>query len=100
MSRIVVLGGSVAGLMTAMQLARRGYGVTVLERESRTAVAPPVDAPVTLRTGAPHAVHGHTLLARAAVELRRTLPDVYASLIAAGVGELDLVLNMPASIAD
>src|ERR1051325_4305604 len=73
MSRIVVLGGSVAGLVSAMQLARCGFDVTVLEREARSLVAPPVDGPVSLRTGAPHAVHGHSLLARAAVELRWTL---------------------------
>jgi 2-polyprenyl-6-methoxyphenol hydroxylase-like FAD-dependent oxidoreductase len=99
-SRIVVLGGSVAGLVSAMQLARRGFSVTVLEREPRPAVAPPLDAPVTVRTGAPHAVHGHSLLARGAVELKRTLPDIYAALLASGVGELDLIANMPASIAD
>jgi flavin-dependent dehydrogenase len=100
MTRIVVLGGSVAGLVSAMQLARRGFDVTVLERDARSLVAPPADAPVSRRTGAPHAVHGHSLLARAAVELRRTLPDIYARLLAAGVGELDLIANMPVTIAD
>ena len=100
MSRIVVLGSSVAGLVCAMQLARRGYTVTVLEREPRAAVAPPMNAPVTLRPGAPHAVHGHSLLARGRVELQRSLPDVYAALLAAGVGEIDLIANMPAAIAD
>jgi flavin-dependent dehydrogenase len=100
MRRIIVLGGSVAGLVCAMQLARRGFEVTVVEREVRLAVAPPVDAPVALRAGAPHAVHGHSLLARGAVELRRALPPVYAALLAAGVRELDLIANMPATIAD
>jgi hypothetical protein len=74
--------------------------VTVLEREPRPASAPPVDAPVTVRTGAPHAVHGHSLVARGAVELKRTLSDIYATLLPAGIGELDLIPNMPATIAD
>jgi flavin-dependent dehydrogenase len=100
MSGIVVLGGSVAGLASAMRLARRGFNVTVVEAQTRERVAPQADGPVSLRTGAPHAVHGHSLLARAAVELRRSLPDVYGALIAAGVGELDLIASMPTSIAD
>ena len=32
-SDVIVIGGGVAGLSTAMQLARRGVSVTVLERE-------------------------------------------------------------------
>ncbi|SVE01310.1 uncharacterized protein METZ01_LOCUS454164, partial [marine metagenome] len=32
-SDIIIIGGGVAGLSTAMQLARRGASVTVLERE-------------------------------------------------------------------
>ena len=100
MSRIVVLGGSVAGLLSAMQLARGGHRVTVLEREARAALAPPADAPAVSRTGAPHAVQGHVLLARAAGEIRRALPEVYAALLAAGVGEFDLIEHMPAAIAD
>jgi 2-polyprenyl-6-methoxyphenol hydroxylase-like FAD-dependent oxidoreductase len=100
MSRIIVLGGSVAGLLCGMQLARRGHAVTLLEREPRAAVAPPAEAPAALRPGAPHAVQGHVLLARAAVEIRRALPDVYAALLTAGVGEFALVPAMPAAIAD
>ena len=100
MSRIIVLGGSVAGLLSGMQLARGGHDVTVLEREPHDAIAPPAHAPAAPRAGAPHAVQGHALLARAAVEIRQTLPDLYAALLAAGVGELDLIQGMPAAIAD
>ena len=32
-SDIIIIGGGVAGLSTAMQLAKRGASVTVLERE-------------------------------------------------------------------
>ena len=100
MSRIVVLGGSLAGVLCGLQLARQGHAVTVLERDVRSAVALAIDAPPAPRHGAPHAVQAHTLLARAAVEIRRALPDVYAALVAAGVGELDLVAHMPATVPD
>ena len=100
MRRIVVLGGSVAGLLSAMQLVRGGHRVTVLEREARESLAPPADAPAASRPGAPHAVQGHVLLARAAGEIRRALPEVYAALLAAGVGEFDLIEHMPATVAD
>lgn len=99
MSRIIIMGGSVAGLLTGMQLARAGHDVTVLERESLAAVAA-ADTPAASRPGAPHAVHGHALLSRAAVEIRRALPEVYAALVSAGVGVFDLVAAMPATIAD
>ncbi|MBX6342957.1 MAG: FAD-dependent monooxygenase, partial [Thermomicrobiaceae bacterium] len=100
MSRIVILGSSVAGLLSAMQLARAGHDVTVIEREPRAAVAPPGGTLPAPRAGAPHAVQTHMLLGRAAAEIRQALPDVYAGLLAAGVVEFDLVEHMPASIAD
>jgi len=100
MSNIITMGGSVAGLLTSMQLARAGHHVTVLERESQAVVAAAADTPVAPRPGALHAVHGHALLSRAAVEIRRALPEAYAALISAGVGVLDLVAAMPATIAD
>jgi 2-polyprenyl-6-methoxyphenol hydroxylase-like FAD-dependent oxidoreductase len=76
MNRIVILGGSVAGLLSGMQLARAGHTVTILEREQRSVVAQPADAAAAPRGGAPHAVHGHAVLLRAAVEIRQALPDV------------------------
>src|SRR5437879_4175093 len=100
MSHIVVLGGSVAGLLSGMLLARRGYQVTVLEKEPRHLVAPPTECVPALRPGAPHAVQGHGFLARATAGIRRSLPDVYTALLNAGVGELRLVEHMPRTIVD
>src|SRR6185295_16914700 len=93
-------GGSVAGLLTSMQLAGAGHRVTVLEREPRDVVAPPVDAPASSRPGAPQAVQGHGLLSRAWLEIQTSLPQVSSALLASGIGALDLVASMPARIAD
>jgi 2-polyprenyl-6-methoxyphenol hydroxylase-like FAD-dependent oxidoreductase len=100
MSQIIILGGSVAGLLSATLLARRGHQVTVLEKESRESVAPPADHTPAMRPGAPHAVQGHGFLARATIGVQRALPDVYQALLHAGVGELRLVDHMPPSIVD
>ena len=44
MSKILVLGGGIVGLSTAMMLARRGHDVTVFERDSKPLPASPEDA--------------------------------------------------------
>jgi 2-polyprenyl-6-methoxyphenol hydroxylase-like FAD-dependent oxidoreductase len=44
MSRILVLGGGVVGLYTAMLLARQGHDVTVLERDVAPTPGSPEDA--------------------------------------------------------
>ena len=44
MSKILVLGGGIVGLSTAMMLTRRGHDVTVFERDSKPLPASPEDA--------------------------------------------------------
>ena len=44
MSKILVLGGGIVGLSTAMMLARQGHDVTVFERDSKPLPASPEDA--------------------------------------------------------
>ncbi len=84
----VVLGGSVAGTATALQLARAGWPVTVLDPELE-AMRRPGDRPSS-RPGAPHTVQAHTLGTRVHAELATRLPDVAEALLAAGTNTMEI----------
>src|SRR5690242_18179058 len=57
--RIIVVGGGIAGLSTALACARAGHAVTVLERDD-TPMPPDADAAFAWqRTGAPQVRHSH-----------------------------------------
>lgn len=81
---IVVVGGGVGGLTSALLLGRAGHRVTVLERDPLPADADPEEAFASSRQGAPQAHQTHGFLARIVAELRTHLPDVLEALIAAG----------------
>ncbi len=99
---VLVLGGGICGLGTAMMLARDGHEVTVLERDSD---GPPVsvdeaveawDRPGVGQFNQPHYVH-----ARFRHVLDENLPDVRDRLMAAGALKFDLVSKaMPPTIHD
>jgi 2-polyprenyl-6-methoxyphenol hydroxylase-like FAD-dependent oxidoreductase len=89
---VLVLGGGVCGLGTAMMLARDGHEVTVLERDRD---GPPVsvdeaaeawERPGVAQFNQPHYVH-----ARFRHVLDENLPDVRDRLVAAGALKFDLV---------
>jgi 2-polyprenyl-6-methoxyphenol hydroxylase-like FAD-dependent oxidoreductase len=99
--RVVVIGGSAAGLFTALVLARTGHEVTVVERDDLT----PVDdleaaAAAAYRVTAPQIVQPHVVLATCRELLRERLPDVYEALLAAGVVEAPLVSQMPPTVTE
>lgn len=87
--RVLVIGGGISGLSTALVLCERGARVTVLERDRPAEVDDAEDAFATWqRGGAPQVRHSHVFLGRLRNLLRDQYPDFLASLIAAGAREL------------
>jgi 2-polyprenyl-6-methoxyphenol hydroxylase-like FAD-dependent oxidoreductase len=82
---MVVIGGSVAGMATALALGRIGYRVTVIERDPLPLVADPDTAFATERRGTPQSHQTHGFLARMTKVLRERFPDVYESMLASGI---------------
>ena len=94
---VAVLGAGVAGLATALALARSGHEVTVLERDAVDATSPE-EAFTWPRRGIPHFHQPHAFLPRARKEMRALLPDVYALLTQAGAEEFDLRAKLPGAL--
>ena len=98
--RIVVTGAGVAGLISALFLARDGHNVVLLERDA-TPLPKDADAAFTWdRRGAPQVRHPHAFLGRLRNLLRDELPDVLADLIAAGASEVRWQDIMPETLDD
>jgi len=97
MSRIVVVGASIAGLSTGLLLARAGHEVVVLDGDDVSPGDPDDVIARAFRPGAPQAVHAHAFLARGRAVLRDRLPDVLDKL--RGEGVTDLPLPPPPSLA-
>jgi 2-polyprenyl-6-methoxyphenol hydroxylase-like FAD-dependent oxidoreductase len=102
MPEIVIIGGGMAGLGTALALSRAGgYGVTVLERDHAPLPGSPDDAFTSWdRHGAPQVRHSHAFLARIRNLLRDRAPDVLAALMAAGAKEVRFTDPLPPAITD
>ncbi|GAA4947554.1 2-polyprenyl-6-methoxyphenol hydroxylase-like FAD-dependent oxidoreductase [Nonomuraea thailandensis] len=77
MDHAVVIGASIAGLLSAAALHRRFAQVTVLDRDT----LPAVDAH---RRGAGQSRHAHGLLARGSEVMDELLPGLSAELVAQG----------------
>lgn len=89
-----MVGGSVAGLATALALGRAGHPVTIVERDVIPFVDTPEAAFATERAGAPQAHQTHGLLARLMLELRDHYPDVLDALVAAGAYALPMTAEL------
>jgi 2-polyprenyl-6-methoxyphenol hydroxylase-like FAD-dependent oxidoreductase len=101
MSRIIVLGGGIIGLSTAMLLTRQGHEVTVFERDG----APVPDSPEAAwetweRRGVAQFRLAHYLHSGARQILDDHLPEVKEALLRAGGLTFDLSKLMPPTIAD
>jgi hypothetical protein len=94
--KITIIGGGAGGLFAALLLARAGHEVMVLEQDR---VEPGADvesaADSAHRPTAPQIVQPHVVMARCRELVRDRLPDVYESLLAAGVVEVPISDWMP-----
>jgi flavin-dependent dehydrogenase len=86
--RAVVIGGSMAGILTARALSDHFAEVTVIERD-RLPEQPEI------RKGVPQARHLHVFWAGGLAAVERMLPGIRADLLAAGA----LPIAMPSEIA-
>lgn len=97
--RAAVVGGGIAGLATALALARRGAEVHVFEKDP-----PPSDTEPSRafrswrRVGAPQVRHSHIFLGRLRTLLSNHYPDLLAALLAAGARELRPLDRPPPSL--
>src|SRR3954447_3304080 len=98
--RIVVVGGGIGGLGTALACARDGHQVTILERDDTPMPADAEAAFAWTRTGAPQVRHSHAFLARLRKLLHERAPDVLDALLAAGAAEIPFTDNLPATLTD
>jgi 2-polyprenyl-6-methoxyphenol hydroxylase-like FAD-dependent oxidoreductase len=93
---VVVVGGSVAGLASALALGRQGHRVTVIERDRLAEFADAEAAFAAERRGAPQAHQTHGFLARLTVTLRREFPDIWQVLLQAGAESMMLTRGLGA----
>ncbi len=101
MSHIAVMGGGIAGLGSALLLARAGHRVTLLERDPTPPVATAAEAfEAWPRRGAPQVRHSHAFLARLRNLLRDRLPDVLEAALEAGAEELPIANLLRGEIDD
>lgn len=97
---VVVVGGGVSGLGSALVLARRGHQVTVVERDDTPMPTSADEAFEWDRRGAPQVRHSHAFLAKLVGLLRHEYPDVYAELLAQGATEMRFGDDLPPTIVD
>jgi 2-polyprenyl-6-methoxyphenol hydroxylase-like FAD-dependent oxidoreductase len=99
--KITIIGGGAGGLFAALLLARGGHEVVVLEQDR---VQPGADvesaASSAFRPASPQIVQPHAVMARCRELVRDRLPDVYESLLVAGVVEVPVSDWMPDTVAD
>ncbi|MCX5381340.1 NAD(P)/FAD-dependent oxidoreductase [Streptomyces sp. NBC_00091] len=88
MAHVLVMGGGVAGLATALLAARRGHTAELFERDTRApGTALDRDFFGWRRPAVPQAAQPHALLGAARTLLRTELPDVHAEMLRLGARE-------------
>ena len=98
---ILVIGGGICGLGTALLLARDNHDVTVLERDAHPAPDSPDEAwEKWQRPGVVQFRQPHNFMPGLRRLLEAELPDVQEALARTGAGTFDLLNPLPPSIAD
>ncbi|MET3984392.1 NAD(P)-binding protein [Streptomyces sp. PvR034] len=88
MAHVLVIGGGVGGLATALLAARHGHTAELFERDSRApGTALDRDFFGWRRPSVPQATQPHVLLGAARTLLRDVLPDVYREMLRLGARE-------------
>ncbi|MBV8932133.1 MAG: FAD-dependent oxidoreductase, partial [Kutzneria sp.] len=100
MSTVIIVGGSVIGLGTALALADRGHQVEILERSTDQPPATADEAAKWVRPTVPQAVHSHAFGSLGCNLLRDRARDVYDGLLAAGAAEINLTDYRPPSLRE
>ncbi|MGY1695137.1 NAD(P)/FAD-dependent oxidoreductase [Geodermatophilus sp. SYSU D00814] len=99
MADVVVLGGGVCGLASALLLARDGHEVTVLEHDPDPVPGTPEEAWAQWhRGGVAQFRQPHYLQPRARLVLDAELPDVSAALAAAHAVRFDTLTTAPPTV--
>lgn len=98
---ILIIGGGICGLGTALLLARDGHDVTVLERDADPTPQSPHGAwDRWERKGVPQFRQPHNFMPGLRLLLERELPDIQDALLRAGAVRYDLVNPLPPSLTD
>jgi 2-polyprenyl-6-methoxyphenol hydroxylase-like FAD-dependent oxidoreductase len=99
--RVVIIGGGMGGLATALALEKSGHDVLILERD---APPPEIDASSAFdewnRPGVPQLRHTHIFLARLQTILRDRHPELLAELQHVGIERSSIDEILPPGVAD
>jgi 2-polyprenyl-6-methoxyphenol hydroxylase-like FAD-dependent oxidoreductase len=98
---VLIVGGGICGLGTALLLARDGHEVTVLERDADPIPGSAADAwDSWQRKGVAQFRQPHNFMPGLRAILEAELPDVQDALCRAGATRLDMIHPLPPFLAD
>jgi 2-polyprenyl-6-methoxyphenol hydroxylase-like FAD-dependent oxidoreductase len=99
--KILMIGGGICGLGTALMLGRDGHDVTVLERDEASLPASgPAAWDTWERSGVAQFRQPHNLMPGSRLLFDAELPDINEALVRAGASKYDLVNPLPRFLAD